>query len=389
MDRPIHHALVLNLHQPPGNLDGLLENAAWEAKEILFALDRIPRALWDFEDIGRVHLAMSGTLLESLGDPAFQERVYGIVDCGKLLWHFQNTQIIQPLGTGYYHPVLPLIPSEDWEEQLTRWQGIGGHLFWRENFSGFWPPEMGFTMELIPLLVKLGYRYVIIDCEHIEPIDELSWAEIRYQPHLAQYQGQQIIVIPRDRTLSDAQESGMDFGWFQHECHERTKFLDREPLVTTATDGDNGGWFRNTNPKGNFWYVFYQSFLEHVRRGWTVVRPTFIDDYLANHPVTSRVKVRTAAWNTGWHHGEGFVQWTGSKRQKEALARVKQVSRRMHELEPEATLPHTAHHLREAQWRVLRAETSCNFYWGEAWVRKCHEDLDLAEEHLARISPGA
>jgi hypothetical protein len=32
-----------------------------------------------------------------------------------------------------------------------------------------------------------------------------------------------------------------------------------------------------------------------------------------------------------------------------------------------------------ARWRLLRAQTSCNFYWGEAWVARCHADLDDAE----------
>src|SRR5690606_3330609 len=41
-----YHALVLNLHQPSGNLEHLLTHAEWEAKEILYALDRIPRSLW-------------------------------------------------------------------------------------------------------------------------------------------------------------------------------------------------------------------------------------------------------------------------------------------------------------------------------------------------------
>jgi 4-alpha-glucanotransferase len=36
----------------------------------------------------------------------------------------------------------------------------------------------------------------------------------------------------------------------------------------------------------------------------------------------------------------------------------------------------------QARWRVLRAETSCNFYWGEAWVQRCHDDLDDAEARL-------
>ena len=43
MPEIIHHALVLNFHQPSGNLDDLLQNnKEWEAKEILWAMDRIP-----------------------------------------------------------------------------------------------------------------------------------------------------------------------------------------------------------------------------------------------------------------------------------------------------------------------------------------------------------
>ena len=93
--RKVFHALTLNLHQPPGNLQWLLDNNGWEAKEILWALDRMPRALWGYEDVARVHLAMSGTLLETLIDPAFQERVFGIIKCGDLLWHLQNRNLFE------------------------------------------------------------------------------------------------------------------------------------------------------------------------------------------------------------------------------------------------------------------------------------------------------
>jgi hypothetical protein len=41
--------------------------------------------------------------------------------------------------------------------------------------------------------------------------------------------------------------------------------------------------------------------------------------------------------------------------------------------------------LEEAQWRVLRAETSCNFYWGEEWVDRANQDLDDAEATLRRF----
>lgn len=378
----IYHALVLNLHQPAGNLEALLGDHEWEAREILFALDRIPRTLWGFEDVARVHLSLSGTLLETLASPEFQQRVYGIIKCGDLLWHLQNEQLFQILGTAYYHPVLPLIPPEDREEHLTRWLGLGRHLFGRAHFNGFWPPEMGFCMEMIPLLKRLGYRYAIVDSNHIEPLGSMRWEDLRYRPHLARYGDEEIVVVVRDRELSYAQEAGMDNGWFMWEVHERTKGCDFPPLVTTCTDGDNGGWFRNVSPKGNFWGVFYQPLLEWVRRRETEIRPIFIDDYLNAHGAHGYVQVREGAWNTGWHHGTGFLQWTGSQAQKDALHRVAETSRAVHHLRQTAAArdqnERVGPALEQAQWRVLRAETSCNFFWGEDWVPRCHQDLDAA-----------
>ena len=244
MPELIQHALVLNFHQPSGNLETLLRNNEWEAKEILWAMDRMPRTLWGYEDIARVHLSLSGTLLETLSNAAFQSRVYGTVKCGDLLWYLQNTALFDVLGTGYYHPVLPLIPVEDWEEQCRRWLGIGRHIFWRPQFSGFWPPEMGFCMEMIPLLCKLGYRYVMVDSRHIEPEQPMRWEEVRYRPHFARYGSDEIIVVVRDRELSDAQESGMDWGWFAREVNERTNgAISRRssPPARTATTADGSG----------------------------------------------------------------------------------------------------------------------------------------------------
>ena len=378
----ISHALMLNMHQPSGNLDELLADNTWEAKEILWAYDRVPRSLWGYEDLARVHLSLSGTLLETLSNPDFQSRAYGIIDCGSLLWHWQNDRIIRVVGTGYYHPVLALIPPADWDEQVGRWLGIGEHLFGGRRFAGFWPPEMGFTMELIPVLKRFGYRYVLVDSLHVEPIDEMSWSELRYRPHIAEFEGEEIIVVVRDRELSDAQLSGMDWGWFAYEVNERTRWCDFPPLVTTCTDGDNGGWFRNTNPNGNFWTYFYQDLLGKRRAGDSNIQPVFIDDYLDRYGAHGRVKVATGAWNTGWHHGVGFLQWIGSQRQKDALARVWELSEALHRARKPGHSPHVQHILDEAQWRLLRAETSCNIFWGEAWVERCERDLDAVAHHL-------
>ncbi|HOT83169.1 MAG TPA: hypothetical protein PLQ12_07690, partial [Candidatus Defluviicoccus seviourii] len=40
-----------------------------------------------------------------------------------------------------------------------------------------------------------------------------------------------------------------------------------------------------------------------------------------------------------------------------------------------------------AHWHLLRAETSCNFFWGDAWLYKTHKDLDDAAWHLGEAQP--
>lgn len=390
--QPISHALVLNLHQPAGNLEDLLAHREWEAREILYALDRIPRFLWEFEDIGRVHLAVSGTLLETLSNPDFQRRVYGFVDCGSLLWHLQNARILHILGTALRHAVLPLIPQADRREQIERWLAVGRHLFWRTGFPGFWPPEMGFSMDMIPQLRRAGYRWVLVDSSYVEPQSPMRWEELRYRPHLAQFEGEQIIVVVRDRELSDAQESGMDYAWFDREVRARTRWCDFPPLVTTCTDGDNGGWFRNVDRAANFWGAFYGELLSRGRSDRTAIQPVFIDDYLRKHGAHGYVTVHTGAWNTGWHHGGDFAQWTGSRPQREALDRVRALSAEIHQARACAgenggrRIPGLPEELESSLRHLLRAETSCNFYWGEAWVGRAHAELDQAERHRRRAT---
>lgn len=189
----------------------------------------------------------------------------------------------------------------------------------------------------------------------------------------------------RDRELSDAQESGMDPDWFIGEVQARTRHCGFTPLVTTATDGDNGGWFRNTTPGANFWTAFYQPLLNQVRTGYAGgIHPAFVADHLARHPLGGEVRVRPGAWNTGWHDGVGFTQWTGTPAQRDALVRVRDVSRQFHAAanfaDPaDPRIDHARHHL-------LQAQTSCNFYWGEAWVDRCHAELDRT---LSALDMGA
>jgi alpha-amylase/alpha-mannosidase (GH57 family) len=388
----VYHALGLNMHQPPGNLIALHNsNERWEARQILWCYDRTTRMLEGYEDIARLHVSFSGTLLKQLEDPGVRETFQDVVDIEDFLRRYRQSNI-EFLGTGLYHPVYPLIPAADWDTQTSWWKGLGRHLLGREYFQGFWPPEMGFCMEMIPMLKRQGYRYVVIDCWYIKPKRKMRWEEMRYRPYIARYGGEEIIVLPRDRELSNAQESGLDPGWFQHEVYERTKGCDFPALVTTWTDGENGGWFRTTQVHSGFWGFFYQPLLNRYREGTLGFTPIHISKYLEMFPPTEEVEVHRGAWNTGHHWGGDFTQWTGSLLQKKGWDEVHNASAYYHrakkvfdERGPER--PNRGEVGQLIVWaydHLLAAETSCNFFWGSRWVHRTFDELEKAYDLLDR-----
>jgi 4-alpha-glucanotransferase len=392
----VFHAIGLNMHQPPGNLLALHNSAErWEAKQILWSYDRVTRMLEGYNDVARLHMSFSGTLLKQLEDPAIRETFHDVVDIEDLLHRYRCSNI-EFVGTGLYHPVYPLIPASDWDAQTAWWLGLGKHLLGRERFAGFWPPEMGFCAEMIPTLKRHGYRYVVVDCWYIKPRREMRWEEIRYRPHIVRYGGEEIVVVPRDRELSDAQLSGLDPSWFEHEVYERTKWCDFPSLVTTWTDGENGGWFRTTNVESGFWGHFFHPILNRHREGKLGFTPIHISEFLDRYPPTEEVDIHPGAWNTGDHWGGDFAQWTGSLLQRKGLDQIRDASAYYQTVKRVFDERHKdradAEHLRQqitgAYDHILKAETSCNFYWGSRWVHRSFDDIEHAYSLLDSAMSG-
>jgi len=100
--------------------------------------------------------------------------------------------------------------------------------------------------------------------------------------------------------------------------------------------------------------------MAQARADDATVRPIFIEDYLDQHGAWGEVTVRTGAWNTGWHSGHDFTQWTGSQAQRDALARIADVSREVHAARWKASEENVADQavwdaLEDAMWHLLRA----------------------------------
>lgn len=388
--RDVYHALGLNMHQPLGNLLALHNSEErWEARQILWCYDRTIRMLQGYEDVARLHVSISGTLLKQLEDPAIRETFHDVINVEDMLRGYRESPI-EFLGSSLYHSVYPLTPASDWDAQTGWWMGLGRHLLGRDHFQGFWPPEMGFCMEMIPHLKRHGYRYVMVDCWYIIPKRQMRWEEIRYRPHIARFDGEEIIVVPRDRELSNAQQSGLDPGWFQHEVYERTKNCDFPALVTTWTDGENGGWFRNININSSFWGHFFHEILNRYRAGTLGFTPIHISHYLNMHPPQEEVEVHPGAWNTGHHWGGDFSQWKGSLLQRKGLDELRNCSAYYSEVkkifDSRAHYLHDPEEVKHLVFRgydhLLEAETSCNYFWGSHWVHRSFDAMEKAYAYL-------
>ena len=378
------HLLGFHMHQPPGNLKLLATTNEWEARQIMLCYERPLKYARRYQDVARFCVGFSGILLEQFQDPEIISRYSGIVDIPKMLDAYRDTPNIEIVGMGYYHPIFPLIPREDWDEHIARGREQAWKIF-RRTPKIFWPPEMAFTMEMIPALVRHGYEYVVIDSVHVKPKATADRWEIVYRTQISEHEGARITVVPRDRDLSNAQESGLDPGWFEGEVKRKTDGAHLPCMVTTWTDGENGGWFRQTDEAAGFWGHFFAPYMERVRSGQMPIRPTSIHEFVAANPPTGTVEVQTGAWNVGSTSGYDFSQWAGSGSQRKALEELWQVSRTYHEMRGNSASHAVEEELSQAGEEILRAETSCYLFWGESWIPKLYEHTNKARRLLEEI----
>ena len=86
--------------------------------------------------------------------------------------------------------------------------------------------------------------------------------------------------------------------------------------------------------------------------------------------------------------GYDFSQWEGSEHQKQAMRKVWDISRLYHDLTEHHIQRRKEHSekttslLKEAEESLLRAETSCYFFWGDAWLPKVYDHTEQARHLL-------
>ena len=373
--QPLYFALALHMHQPLYNLNG-------PAYESDVARDVFGQTLHPYtypaealrkEEAARVSLNFTGSLIEQMNELAsvgFDSRLNGLWDKYKEANALGRADFT---GCGYFHPIFPLIPEEDRLKQIEEHLSLYERTFGRRP-EGFWLPELAFSPKVIPALVKNGIKWTIIDGPHIVNVNkDKNVFQLLYKPHFAEYDGHRITVVPRDRMISIAQQSGYNPVWLKHEVEREIEpNNDGEFLLTVATDGENG-WFRHSGENAGFWGWFFEPLLYLLKRDpdFQFIRLTTISEYLAEHPPKDTVAVEDGSWNVPDTFDDGrFLKWTGGDERQRTWTRVLEASKAIRQVE-EKIAAAKVDCLQEAKdalnkaWRwLLMAEASDDFWWG-------------------------
>ena len=241
---------------------------------------------------------------------------------------------------------------------------------------------MGFCMELIPALRRAGYRYVIVDSEHVEAVTPMRWEELRYRrigrasavkrsssscgtasfPTLRKAASTQAGSSKRS-----AREPNSEASAARHDGYRRRQ----RRLVPEHVDAE-----QLLGP-------FLPRFLERVRSNQSAgIRPR--SSTTTSKPMEPKV---TCGFVPVRGTPAGTAEPASSNGRDQAQRRSARASRpgepcrpcgleQGRRLQERGCTPLPITGRRSVACPASRA--SCNFFWGDAWVQRCNDDLDVA-----------
>jgi alpha-amylase/alpha-mannosidase (GH57 family) len=318
---------------------------------------------------------------------------------------------IELTTTPFFHPILPLVidtdftrrarpdlplPSrfhapEDAETQLQRAVEFHTATFGRAPV-GLWPSEGSVCPELIPMLPKVGLRWLATDegilARSLDSAQE-PWQRHQdlYQPYRVGLEDQNVTMLFRDREISDA------FGFVYHKTtpdmaaedvlRRLRKIIHDAPqdqvTIAIVLDGENP-WEHYYEGGEQFLSFLYKACstgaLDHDGVRTTTAT---ISEALEASPATRLVsQLHSGSWIN-----QDYKIWIGHQEDNRGWDLISQTRSRLAEIS--ATLP--ADHAQAAWDELYAAEGSDWFWWyGDDFDTDYKEEFDrLFRTHLRNV----
>jgi alpha-amylase len=284
--------LALHFHQPVGNFDTVFEDAVRLAyRPIVEHFERHPGV--------RAAFHVSGCLLEWLEhrDRTFLDRLVALVGAGQ----------VEPLGGGFYEPILPVIPRADALEQIARLSS-----WWRRRAGvrphGAWIAERVWEPALADLLADAGIQYTILDDQHLRFAGLLD--ERFHGVFVTERAARPVIFFPSDFTLRymipfkpvdtlrahlESAATTLPAAGSQVSAGSAAAAGEAGPILTYGDDAEKFGLWPDTHAwvYGEGWLEKCFALLEDPAGPAEALAPR---DVLATRPVARKVHVPNASY---------------------------------------------------------------------------------------------
>jgi alpha-amylase/alpha-mannosidase (GH57 family) len=318
---------------------------------------------------------------------------------------------IELTTTPFFHPILPLLidsdftrrarpdlplPSrfhspEDAEAQLQRAVELHTATFGRAPM-GLWPSEGSVCPELIPMLPKVGLRWLATDegilARSLDAAQQ-PWQRHRdlYQPYRVGSEEHDVTMLFRDREISDA------FGFVYHKTapdmaaedvlrrlrHIIHEAPQEQVTIAIVLDGENP-WEHYHEGGEQFLSLLYKACSTGALDGQSVRSTTAtISEALGAAPATRRV---THLHSGSWIN-QDYKIWIGHQEDNRGWDLVSQTRSRLSDVA--ATLPPDR---AQAAWDELYAAEGSDWFWwyGDDFDTDYKEEFDrLFRTHLRNV----
>jgi len=390
----IYWAPLFHFYQPPTQVRGILLKISNEAyRPLLEVLDDYPHA--------KATVNINGVLTEILWE-------CGHSDIINKLKKLAEDKKIEFTGSAKYHPILPLIPTEEIERQIRRNHLTNRHFFGDVYIPrGFFPPEMCYSQDIVEPVIESRHEWIILSgvaCPVVWPMDVI---------HEVGYDEEQLAAFFRDDILSN-KISFKDIDGKSFIDHLKQLYKGESDIyVITAMDAETFGhhirnWeklflaevYETLEPvefdKGT---VQQKPLAEQHRRLFEFQRNgeikqieiVTISQLLEHFPKGSRIEPRPSSWSTTgddlkarnyyplWKDKDNAVH----QMQWEHLSIVMDVTLKAYEL---ADNPSSRHFVSIARSLLDQALHSDQFWWASKrpmWdINMIHRGLNLQREVL-------
>lgn len=308
--------MAVHCHQPVGNFGFVFEEAYAKAYEpFLRILEHHPSI--------RLALHYSGPLLDWLlkERPAFVARLRALAARGQ----------VEFLASGYYEPVLPVIPEPDRQGQIALMrQAVRKHF--GGQAQGLWLTERVWEPQLPETLADAGIAYTMIDTNQFT--QAARWLkpsqQVRVEPfwdllgsYTTDYGGKTVRLFPASKRLRYT----MPFQEVSRTVEFLRSLRRQEPAVITfADDGEKFGLWPKTYP-----WVYEEGWLDQFftaleRESDWLATSTF-QDYTGKAQADGHVYLPCGSyeemleWSNG-HFRNFFTKYPEANAMQQAMLRI-------------------------------------------------------------------